>query len=392
LTGIAYLGVGAAAGAARAIIGVETLRWVALHLVFLGGVSQLVLGAGQFFVCAFLATDPPSRRLLGAQLVVWNAGTLLVTLCVPAALTPLVDAGGGLIVLGLVLFAAGLRGMQRRSLQRARWAVRWYQACALCLGLGALAGILLARGVAWPHGSLLGAHLALNLLGWFGTAIVGTLHTFFPSLTHTQLRFPLLQGPTFVFWLLGVGQLALGAALDVDGVVFLGWLDLATAATLLTVNLAASLHAAPGALALPVRLIAVGQGFLGAGVLGAVVATVTGGAEAPLAGSAREVLAILLLAGWIGLTVAGALLHLLAVLAGVRRSPARTAASRPARDRLVAAMAGVGVGALALSNVSGLGPLAGPATAGLLLVAVFVGGRILTLAASALRGVVTRPT
>ena len=30
-----------------------------VHLLFVGGVSQLVLGAGQFFACAFLATDPP---------------------------------------------------------------------------------------------------------------------------------------------------------------------------------------------------------------------------------------------------------------------------------------------------------------------------------------------
>jgi hypothetical protein len=32
--------------------------------------------------------------------------------------------------------------------------------------------MLLARGVSWPHGSLLGAHLALNIAGWLGTAIV----------------------------------------------------------------------------------------------------------------------------------------------------------------------------------------------------------------------------
>jgi hypothetical protein len=28
--------------------------------------------------------------------------------------------------------------------------------------------------------------MALNVAGWFGTAIVGTLHTFFPSKTFTQ--------------------------------------------------------------------------------------------------------------------------------------------------------------------------------------------------------------
>jgi hypothetical protein len=57
---------------------------------------------------------------------------------VPTATTTLVNAGGCLLAIGLVLFAAGLRGMQRRSLQRARWALRWYQASAACLALGGL--------------------------------------------------------------------------------------------------------------------------------------------------------------------------------------------------------------------------------------------------------------
>jgi nitrite reductase (NO-forming) len=390
--GIALLVAGAAAGAAHAVTGAEALRWLALHLVFLGGVSQLVLGAGQFFVCAFLATEPPSRRLVGAQIVVWNAGTLLVAFGVWTAVAPLVDVGDGVIVLGLVLFAAGLRGMQRRSLQHARWAVRWYQACAPCLGLGAMIGVLLARGTAWPHGSLLGAHLALNLLGWFGTAIVGTLHTFFPSLTHTQLRFPRLQGPTFALWLLGVGQLALGAAFAVDAIVVLGCLELAAAAALLVVNLAASLRAAPDPLALPARLIAVGQAFLAAGLLVALAATAMGGIAAPFAGAPRGALAVLLLAGWIGLTVAGALLHLLAVLARVRRFSATMPAPRPARDRLVVAAAGTGVSAVALSHVGALDALAAPGTAALVTVAVFLGVRILAAATAAFRAAVLRPT
>src|SRR5687767_3418200 len=34
------------------LVGFEEWRWLALHLAFVGGVSQLVLGAAQFFVCA----------------------------------------------------------------------------------------------------------------------------------------------------------------------------------------------------------------------------------------------------------------------------------------------------------------------------------------------------
>jgi hypothetical protein len=73
----------AVTGVARAVTGIEWLRWLALHLLFLGGISQLVLGAGQFFVCAFLVTDPPPRRLIAAEVGAWNAGTVLVAVGVP---------------------------------------------------------------------------------------------------------------------------------------------------------------------------------------------------------------------------------------------------------------------------------------------------------------------
>lgn len=131
---LVMLAAAAAAGIAHAIAGDARLHWLALHLALLGGVFQLVLGAGQFFVCAYLATTPPSRRLVAAQLAVWNAGTVLVAVGVPTATTALVDAGGLLVAAGLALFGGALRAMQRRSLQRARWAVRWYQACAACSG------------------------------------------------------------------------------------------------------------------------------------------------------------------------------------------------------------------------------------------------------------------
>jgi hypothetical protein len=153
-----------------------------------------------------------------------------------------------------VLFAIAVCGMQRRSLQRARWAVRSYHACAACLGFGALIGVLLARGTPWPEGSLLGAHLALNLGGGLGMAIVGTLRTFFPSLTQTRLRFPALQGPTFTLWLLGVGLLVLGATFAAPSLIATGWSGLASAGFLLATNLACSLRSAQKPLAVPALL------------------------------------------------------------------------------------------------------------------------------------------
>ena len=354
-----------------------------MHLAFLGGVSLLVLGAAQFFATAFLATDPPARRLVRAQLGGWIAGTLLVAVGVPARITALTDAGGLAIAATLALFAASLWRLERRSLQQARWAVRWYYACAGCLVLGALAGIAMARGTAWPHGSLLGAHLALNLAGWLGTAIVGTLHTFYPSLTQTRLPHPRLQGPTFTAWLAGVALLAAGAAFDSRVLLGAGWIALAAGGGLLAANVIGCLRAAAPNPGLPARLVGTGQAFLVAGLLSALAVGAADGFQAPLQGSARSVLATLLVAGWIGMTVAGSLLHLLAVLHRVRNLALAMPAPTPGRDRALTALAGGAVLGLAVARAAGLGPLADGARIALACAAVIVAARALSLVARA---------
>jgi nitrite reductase (NO-forming) len=368
-----------AAGLATILLvatGEQRWHWVALHLALLGGVSQLILGAAQFFVCAFLATTPPSRRFVTVHLAVWNAGTVLIAVGVPASSDAALDVGAVLIASGISLLAVSFHAMQRRSLQRARYAVRWYQLSAVCLAVGVLVGALMARGVPWSHGSLIGAHLALNVAGWMGGAIVGTLHTFFPSLTGTQLRFGRLQRPTLLLWFLGTGALALGAAVLSTPLIVVALAQLTAASVLLAGNLVASLRARTIPLTLPARLIALAQVFLPAGLTLALAAALADGAYGPLGTAVRPALAVLLLAGWVGLTVAGSLLHLLAVLARVRHLTLAMPAPQPARDRLITALAGLTVAAWALSRLDWLTGLTTPALALRIAVTVVLAGHI----------------
>jgi nitrite reductase (NO-forming) len=383
-TGLMAIAAAAGAGVMFAITGREWLHWVALHLLFLGGISQLVLGAGQFFTCAFLATDPPPRNLVAAQLVAWNLGTVLVAVGVPTATDSLVELGAALIAGGFAVFAWALVRMSRRSLQRVPWALRWYQASAGCLGIGALLGVLMATGVSWSSGSLLGAHLAFNLAGWLGTAIVGTLHTFFPSLTQTRLGRPRLQGPTYASWLTGVAALSAGLAFGVPAVSDLGWASLILAGVLMAVNLAGCLRAATPPLALPARLLATAHVFLLAGLTVALVVSLAQGAGAPFVGRPRSVLTTLLLVGWIGLTVAGSLVHLLAILGRIRSFARPTPAPAPGRDRALSALAACAVGGLSLARATAAAPLGVAAAALTVSVAGLLVARILPLAAGAL--------
>ncbi|MFN8162834.1 MAG: hypothetical protein U0R26_03205 [Solirubrobacterales bacterium] len=340
-----------------------------------------MLGASQFFAGAFLATDPPPRALVRGQLLAWNAGAVLLAVAIPERADTLIWIAVGMLLGSLGLWGAAIATMRRRSLRRSPWATRWYLSGAAFFGLGMVAGSLLARGTPWVHGDLLGAHMALNLAGWFGAAIVGTLHTFYPSLTQTQIRYPRLQGVAFLAWTGGVAALAAGYGWAVDPLALAGWLALCLGALALLVNVAGCLRGAAKPLSLAARVVGVAQPFLLAALLVATIAALADGPAHALVGSTRSAVGTLLVAGWIGLTVLGSLLHLLAVVVRVRGGfAAKMPAPRPLLDTGVAVLATAGIAAMALSQGAGLDGLHGPAKAALLATYVILAARVAVLA------------
>jgi nitrite reductase (NO-forming) len=374
---------------AAAIVGVVNAlwpwswgRWLALHLAFVGGVSQLVLGASQFFAGAFLATDPPPRALIRGQLVSWNAGTLLLAVAVPEGAAAATWIAVALLLAGLAQWGAGVVVIRRRSLRRTPWATRWYLAGTAFLAAGVLAGALLARGTIWAQGDLLAAHMVLNLAGWFGAAIVGTLHTFYPSLTRTALRLPRLQPLAFALWTGGVLSLALGYGWDVDPLAVGGWLALCGGALTLLVNVAACFAGAERPLSLPARLVGVAQPFLLAGLAVPATIALVDGPSLALVGESREVSGTLLVAGWIGLTVLGSLIHLLAVVVRVRGGFAAAMPDpRPRLDSAVATLATAGIAFTALSQGTQLDAGQDPGRILLLTAYAILAARVATVAA-----------
>lgn len=325
--GVAWIAAGAACELWYALDGPADLLWLGLHMAFVGGVSQLIVGAGQFFACAFLATEPPGLKAIRAELVTWNLATVLIAVGVPTAIVALTGVGGLLVLVGLALFSTQLAAMRRRSIQDFPWATRWYQSAAAFFAVGALLGPVMAEGSGWTRGSLLGAHLVLNIGGWFGTAIVGTLHTFYPSLTGTRLRFPRLQLPTWQLWIAGIPLLAVASAFDNKALAIAGWSLLLAAAAMLAVNLAAStIEGSPQSTA--AWIVGAGQLFLLVGLAEGLALTVDDGPFAALIGADRRQVLVPVLAGWIGLTVFGSLTHLLGLMARVRSGPARAPAKR----------------------------------------------------------------
>jgi len=379
--GLAFLAAGVAAAVVDAIEPWAWGRWLALHLAFVGGVSQLVLGASQFFSGAFLATDPPPRALVRAQLATWNLGSILLAVAVPGSTEWLIELAVALLLGGLALYVTGLARMRRRSLNRIPWATRWYAAAAILFGLGIFAGATIARGGAWAYGDLLAAHMALNLGGWFGTAIVGTLHTFYPSLTGTELAYPRLQPWTIAAWVAGVAATAAGYAWSLDWLAVAGWLSMTIAALLLAANVLACSRRAPAPVTLAARLVGTAQAFLVAGLLVSALAAIEGGPSQAIAGGTRAAVGTLLVAGWIGLTVLGSLLQLLSVMLRVRDLRRPMPVARPALDLPLVAVAGLAVAGVALGELTGASVLRTACALALLAVYALLGARVAGLGA-----------
>jgi hypothetical protein len=160
-----------------------------------------------------------------------------------------------------------------------------------------------------------------------------------------------------------VTALAASYGLGLGALVAVGWAGLAFGAGLLSINLLASLRAAPTALALSARLIAVAQGCLLVALAIALAHALTHDPMSGLYGTTRTVMAVLLLPGWLGLTVAGALLHLLAVLARVRDLTQPLPTARPVQDVVVSGAAVLGVLTLAAGRAGVLPGSNAPALA-----------------------------
>lgn len=130
--GSACVVAGGLAAALTSAVPSEHGAWAAAYLVLVAGVAQLGLGSGQ----AWLAPRPPSPGLVRVEVGLLNAGNLAViggTLC---ARPHVVDVGGVLLVLSLVLLGYGVRAPGSRSrLLVLHWALTGLLLVSIPVGL-----------------------------------------------------------------------------------------------------------------------------------------------------------------------------------------------------------------------------------------------------------------
>lgn len=166
-------------------------RWLLAHLLLLGAVTNAIFVWSAHFADAMLRrrASAGSRRWQVARLVTLNVGVLTVVAGMAGSAWLLTLAGS--VVVGTAAAAHGITlALQTRAALPSRFGatVHYYIAASLALPIGAGLGAALAAYPADPwYGRLLVAHITLNLLGWIGLTVLGTLVTLWPTMLRTRI-------------------------------------------------------------------------------------------------------------------------------------------------------------------------------------------------------------
>ncbi|WP_433876529.1 multicopper oxidase domain-containing protein [Sinomonas atrocyanea] len=192
--------------------------WLLTHLALLGAATNAILVYSWHFAEALLRLPVPSRRALAARLVLLNAGAAAAMGGVVLALWPAAVAGAAAVGGAAAWHGAALLVRVRKALaSRFASTIRYYLAASALLPFGAAAGALLAlpatEAAGDLHARLLLAHESINVLGWLGLSVFGTLVTLLPTMLRTRAEDSAEPVSRRALWILlaGVAATAIGA-------------------------------------------------------------------------------------------------------------------------------------------------------------------------------------
>jgi nitrite reductase (NO-forming) len=165
--------------------------WLPVHLLLLGAVSNAILIWSRHFADALLRLpEASSRRGEALRLALFNAGALAVVAGMIWDNTGAVLVGATAVALVAGWHAAVLLVRMRRALpSRFGTTLRYYLTAAALLPLGVALGVAMAPDTLGEaaHAQVALAHVVINLLGWMGLTVVGTLVTLWPTMLHARV-------------------------------------------------------------------------------------------------------------------------------------------------------------------------------------------------------------
>ncbi len=164
-------------------------RWLMIHLLVLGAAGHSILVWSRYFADTLVRLPATPRRVQSQRLLLFNVGALLVAIGVPGTLWWLVVVGALGIAVAVGWHVGGLiRGLRTGFASRFSSTIWFYIAAGALLLGGVTLGTWLAAHPGEPlHTRLQLAHVAVNLLGWIGLTVLGTVVTLGPTMLRTRI-------------------------------------------------------------------------------------------------------------------------------------------------------------------------------------------------------------
>ncbi|WP_166999162.1 multicopper oxidase domain-containing protein [Paramicrobacterium fandaimingii] len=166
--------------------------WLMVHVTMLGAVSTAILIWSQHFADTLTRRQAPGGRVsLGIRLGLHTLGAALVVAGILGDVMPVILAGAVLVAAAALTHAATMT-LQLRGALTSRFGplVRFYAVSALWLAVGVGLGFWMSQLPSDDpmRARLFVAHVAVNLLGWVGTTVLGTVILFWPTVLHARMR------------------------------------------------------------------------------------------------------------------------------------------------------------------------------------------------------------
>ncbi len=162
--------------------------WLIVHLALLGAASNALLIWSMHFTRAIVrARGSAGGDGERGRIIAFNLAVVLVFagILLRSDWLTLLGTGGVVMIAGAHGWALwkNVRGALPGHLRAPAW---YYAAAALLLVPGALVGWLITTSASL-HSELVAAHVTLNVLGWVGIPIIGTLITLWPTVLHVRM-------------------------------------------------------------------------------------------------------------------------------------------------------------------------------------------------------------
>lgn len=170
-------------------VGVDA--WLPIHLLLLGAVSNAILIWSTYFTEALLRLRATRSHTTEAiRLGLFDLGAVTVVWGMTTDGWVIVTVGATFAVAAVSWHTLVLLQRMRRALpSRFGLTVRYYVSAGALLPLGISLGVIMAPDTLTDtmHARVALAHVMLNVVGWMGLTVMGTLITLWPTMLHTRI-------------------------------------------------------------------------------------------------------------------------------------------------------------------------------------------------------------